>query len=99
YAILVNKNVRKDIVDLAIVYLDEAKNHLMASDLENKKHFEDKINLLNYSQYLLENKPRKVLRLLKKFDASEIDETTESFLAFLYYTAYQLRKDEKNSEP
>ncbi len=98
YAILVNKNVRKDIVNLAVVYLDEAKKHLLTKELEGKKDFEDKINLLNYSQYLLDNKPRKVLRLLKKFDASEIDETTESLLAFVYYTAYQLRKDEKNSE-
>lgn len=99
YAILVNKNVRKDIIDLSLIYLEESKKYLLTSDIGNKKHFEDKINLLNYSQYLLENKPRKVLRLLKKFDASEIDETTESLLAFVYYTAYQLRKDVKNSEP
>ncbi|HUH27388.1 hypothetical protein [Gelidibacter sp.] len=99
YAILVNKNVRKDIIDLSLIYLEESKKHLLTSDIENKKHFEDKMNLLNYSQYLLENKPRKVLRLLKKFDVSAIDETTESLLAFLYYTAYQLRKDVKNSEP
>lgn len=98
YAILVNKNVRKDIVDLALIYLDEADRHLIISDLDSKKHFQDKINLLKYSQYLLYNKPRKVLRLLKRFDASEIDDTTESLLAFLYYSAYQLRKDDANSE-
>lgn len=98
YAILVNKKVRKDIVDLAVTYLDEADKYLLTSDIDGKKNFEDKITLLRNSQYLLLNKPRKVLRLLKRFDTSEIDETTESLLAFIYYTAYQLRKDEKNSE-
>lgn len=98
YAILVNKNVRKDIVDLAAMYLDEADEYLLTTDMDGKKNFEDKITLLRNSQYLLLNKPRKALRLLKRFDTSEIDETTESLLAFIYYTAYQLRKDEKNSE-
>lgn len=98
YAILVNKNVRKDIVDLALTYLDEADRYLVASDMDGKKDFQDKISLLKYSEYLLFNRPRKVLRLLKRFDTSKIDETTESLLAFIYYSAYQLRKDEKNSE-
>ncbi len=98
YAILVNKNTRKDIVNLSIMYLDDADRYLLTSDISDKKDFKDKINLLRWSQYLLQNRPRKVLRLLKKFDTSEIDETTDSQLAFLYYAAYQLRKDEKNSE-
>lgn len=98
YAILVNKNVRNDIVDLAMLYLEEADRHLATSDLDGKKHFKDKVVLQEWSKNLIQNKPRKLLRLLKKFDTSEIDETTESLLSFLYYTAYQLRKDEKNSE-
>ena len=98
YAILVNKNVRKDFINLSEIYLDEADRFLATSDTKDKVNFDQKSRLLRLSTYLLQNKPRKVLRQLKKFDTSELDETNQSFLAFLYYTSYQLRKDEKNSE-
>lgn len=98
YAILVNQKTRKDIVNLSLRYLDDAERYLLTDSINGTKHFEDKISLLRWSQYLLQNRPKKVLRLLRRFDVSEIDETTESLLAFVYYTAYQLRKDEKNSE-
>ncbi|MBO3097661.1 hypothetical protein [Gelidibacter pelagius] len=98
YAILVNQKTRKDIVNLSLRYLDDAERYLLTDSINGTKHFEDKISLLRWSQYLLQNRPKKVLRLLRRFDVTEIDETTESLLAFVYYTAYQLRKDEKNSE-
>lgn len=98
YAILVNDKVRGDIINLTEIYLDEADKFLLESDIEDKMNFERKISMLRLSKYLLENRPKKVLRQLKKFNASEIDETNQSFLAFLYYTSYQLRKDAKNSE-
>ena len=98
YAILVDDNVRADIINMAEMYLDEADKYLLNSDIEEKINFEKKSSMLRLSKYLLENRPRKVLRKLKKFDASDMDETNQSFLAFLYYTSYQLRKDVKNSE-
>ncbi|MBA6152752.1 hypothetical protein [Gelidibacter maritimus] len=97
FAILVNRKTRQDIVSLSLRYLDDAERYLITDDINGKKHFADKISLLRWSQYLLQNRPKKVLRLLKRFDTSEIDETTASQLAFLYYTAYELRKDEKNA--
>ena len=98
YAILVNEKVRGDIINLTEIYLDEADKFLLESDIEDKMNFERKISMLRLSKYLLENRPKKVLRQLKKYNASEMDETNQSFLAFLYYTSYQLRKDAKNSE-
>ncbi len=98
YAILVSDKVREEIITLSELYLDEADKYLLESDIDDKINFERKSSLLRLSKYLLNNRPKKVLRQLKKYDPSGIDETNESLLAFLYYTSYQLRKDAKNSE-
>ena len=98
YAILVNETAREDIITLAELYLDDADFYLLGSDTNDKVNFESKSRMLRLSKYLLQNRPKKVLRQLKKFDSSKIDETNQSFLAFLYYTSYQLSKDAKNSE-
>ena len=98
YAILVGEKVREDIINLADRYLDEADRYLLESDADNKLTFQRKSELLRLSKYLLLNRPRKVIRSLKKFDRSEIDETNEMLLTFLYYTSYQLLKDEKNAQ-
>ena len=98
YSILVNAKVRKEIINLAELYLDEADKYLLESDSPDKLNFERKSSLLRLSRNLILNRPKKVLRQLKKIKPAEIDETNQSLFAFLYYTAYQLRKDEKNSE-
>lgn len=97
YAILVNEKTRKDILNLSTMYSDAADKYLLVDGLEDKLNLERKSHLLRLTEYLIENRPRKVLRKLKKFEKSEIDETNESLLAFLYYTAYQLKKQEKNA--
>ena len=98
YAILVNEKVRADIINLSDMYLDEADKYLLESDLSNKLILQRMSSLMRLSKYLLQNKPRKVLRQLKKFDRSEIDDTNQSLHAFLYYTAYKLQKNEKDAE-
>lgn len=98
YAIFVNDKVRGDIINLAELYLDEADTYFLNNDLENKLNFDQKSNMLRLSKYLLQNRPRKVLRELKKIERSEVDETNQTLLAFLYYTAYQLQKDRQNAE-
>ena len=98
YAILVNPKVREDIINLAEIYLDEADQYFLVADVDDKLSFEQKSSFLRLSKYLLENRPRKVLRKLNKLDHSEVDKTNQTLLAFLYYTAYQLQKDEKNAD-
>lgn len=98
YAILVHNNVREDIIQISDLYLDEAIAFLPDSRLEERSNFEQKAKLLGLSKFLLKNKPGKVQRQLKKIQTSEIDQTNKSLLAFLYYTSYQLQKDEKNAE-
>lgn len=98
YAILVNDNVRKDVINLALVYLDEADRYLLESSTGNKSNYEQKISLLRASQYLLQDRPRKVLRLLKKFDATHIEAMNDGLFAFLHYSAYRLKNDHENAE-
>lgn len=98
YAIMVHKNVRGDIINLAELYLDDADRFLLTTDADKKLDYEQKSRLLRLEKYLLQNKPAKVLRQLKRLKSEEIIETNQSLLAFLYYTAYQLRTDEKNAE-
>ncbi|MEO5787474.1 hypothetical protein [Gelidibacter sp.] len=98
YAILVDKTVRPDIINLAEIYLDEADKFLLDDSATNKTTFEQKSSMLRLSKYLLLNRPNKVLRQLKKFKPSEIDDANQSLLSYLYHTSYQLKKDEGNAE-
>jgi hypothetical protein len=98
YAILVDKKIRKDFINMANMYLENADKYLLESNVENKKDLTNKSSLLSLSQDLIQNRPGRVLRKLKKFEKSESEETNEGLLAFLYYTAYQLKNDKKNAE-
>ena len=98
YAILVSDKVRPDIINLSEIYLDEADKFLLENSMEDKINFQHKSSMLRLSKYLLQNRPKKVLRNLKRLKTEAMDETNQSFLAFLYYTSYQLREDDKNSE-
>ena len=96
FGIYVNKDVRGEIIKVSSIYLDEAS--ALASDkIENKAGLLQHIELLKIKQGLILNKPRRVLRQLKRIDASDIIETNSALVDFLYYTSYKLLKDEKNA--
>jgi hypothetical protein len=97
YAIFVNRKVKEEITDLAIVYIDEANRLLDKETLENKDTLKQKCELLKQKKFLVLKSPRKVLRYLKKVEPASIDKVNEPIYAFLYYTSYQLIKDEKNA--
>ena len=88
-ALHVNEKIRKDIIDLSNIYKDEALV-LLALDntLENEQALRQRAMLLGLQQYLILNRPKKVIRQLKKMDAATIDKTNRSFVAFLYYVGY-----------
>jgi hypothetical protein len=46
---------------------------------------------------LVLGKAKKVLRQLKRMDASEVNGPNEELVAFLYFTSYALLKDETNA--
>jgi hypothetical protein len=97
YAIFVNRKVKEEVTDLAIVYIDEANRLLDKEALKNKDTLKQKCELLKQKKFLVLKSPRKVLRYLKKVEPASIYKVNEPIYAFLYYTSYQLIKDEKNA--
>ena len=100
YAIHSEKLLKTEIVKLARIYFDEANWHLSESrDLTNE-HREmqtTQIKLMRLKEYLILNRPKKVLRQLKKIEATNNNESINKLIAFLNYTAYKLARDEENA--
>jgi hypothetical protein len=94
FAILVNGDVRPEIVKLSNHYLKEAK---VLNTSDNSELLKSKVELQNIKQDLVLGKAKKVLRQLKRLDASKIDSSNEALVAFLYFTSYILLKDENNA--
>ncbi|WP_411767727.1 hypothetical protein [Winogradskyella sp. A3E31] len=99
YATRVNKKVTSEFINLSSVYLNEAKDFLERSELENKPTLMQRCELLELKQYLVQARPRKVLRELERMEKDPgIEKTNESLKAFLYFTAYFLVNDEENAD-
>jgi len=96
YGIYVPEKLRKEIIILSTVYLEEASRLLEETATENKSSYLQQIELLKLKQDLVLNKPRRVLRLLKKIESNEIADFNVTLVDFLKYTAYGLLKDEEN---
>lgn len=94
FAVLVNENVRSEILNLSDIYLKEAEGFLVN---ETSEALQQKVELQRLKQILVLGKPKKVLRQLKRMDTSKIDEINEPLVAFLYFTSYLLLKDENNA--
>lgn len=94
FAVLVNDNVRPEIVKLSNYYLNEAED-LIAT--ENSEVLTQKIELQKIKQDLVLGKAKRVLRQLKRIESTEVDASNESLVAFLYFTSYILLKDETNA--
>jgi hypothetical protein len=97
FAVFAEKSARLEIIQLANIYFDEAISQLTKSNLINKRGFLQKCDLLKIKEYLILDKPRKVLRHLKKLNLNEIDSINQSLFSLLYYTAFKLLKDEEDA--
>lgn len=97
-SVYVNESIRSEIIDLSNIYLDEAVGFLEIEATEDKSTLKQRAELLKIQEYLILNRPKRVLRELKKMDAENIESTNEALVNFLYYTAYSILKDEKNIE-
>ena len=97
-SVYVNEAIRSEIIDLSNIYLDEAVGFLEIEATEDKSTLKQRAELLKIQEYLILNRPKRVLRELKKMDAENIESTNEALVNFLYYTAYSILKDEKNIE-
>lgn len=97
-SVYVNEAIRSEIIDLSNIYLDEAIDFLEIEATEDKSTLKQRAELLKIQEYLILNRPKRVLRELKKMEAENIESTNEALVNFLYYTAYSILKDEKNIE-
>lgn len=97
FSMYMKDNVRVDIVRLSNIYLDEARAFLESDSEENHLALKQRVELLKIQQSLITKRPKKVLRQLKRMDAETVETTNQSFVAFLYFTAYKILEDETNA--
>lgn len=94
YSILVNKDIRLDILKLSEFYFKEAEAFILNNEnLKNKLALSERILLTKLKADLIKNRPKKVLRQLKKIDDEVIKDTNKPLKTFLSYTAYKLLGD------
>lgn len=97
YSLLVNEKARPEILKLSDIYFAEAIAILEKDQaLENKAELIQRIELTKLTQNLIKNKPRRVLRQLKKLEELEIKKVNKPLQSFLYYTSYRLLNDKEN---
>lgn len=94
FSVLVNLDLKPEIVKLSTLYLNEAESFLE----EENEEFLQKIVLQRMKQSLVLGRPKKVLRQLKRLDDNDIKPTNDSLVAFLYFTSYAMLKDENNAK-
>ncbi|MBT8243734.1 MAG: hypothetical protein HKP48_01905 [Winogradskyella sp.] len=91
YSIFVNKSVRSEILKLSEIYFNEAEEFILNDeDLKDKPALNQRVLLTKLKKDLIKNRPKKVLRQLRKIDDEDLKETNQSLKAFLSYTAYKL---------
>ncbi len=94
FAVLVNTDVRKEITELADIYLEESIRLLEKEEMEDKFRFIQRLDLLKLKKDLILNRPRSVLRQLKRIDPDKINSSNDSLFAFLYYCSHILLENE-----
>ncbi len=94
FSIYSRNKTRKALMDMANIYLYEAKNILSVSKDKDKPKLEQRLELLSMQEYLILDRPKKVLRQLKRMEKDGIDSSNRSFAAFLYFTVSKLLNNE-----
>ncbi|MEZ4781184.1 MAG: hypothetical protein R2816_06305 [Flavobacteriaceae bacterium] len=97
FSLFVEEETREEIIELANLYLEESKKHLTTNNLPEKEAYSQRMDLLSLKQDLILNNPRKVRRLLRKIDETDIAEVNKGLYSFLNYTTFILLNDEENS--
>lgn len=98
FSTYVNATVRNEVIDLALIYLNEAIGLIENENPEKKAAFKQRCELLFLKKHLILNNPKKTLRQLKKYKNLEIAKNNESLYATLHYTAYKLLKKDDKAE-
>ncbi|WP_179336051.1 hypothetical protein [Winogradskyella costae] len=97
FSMYTKEKIRPALIELGIIYLNEASEFITIHPSEDQKVLTERVALLYMQQYLIKERPKKVLRQLNRMDIETIDANNQSFAAFLYYTTYKALKDETNA--
>tara|TARA_R110002049_G_scaffold309083_1_gene516679 strand:+ start:3133 stop:3990 length:858 start_codon:yes stop_codon:yes gene_type:complete len=98
FSMYMKAEIRSEMIDLSSIYLDEASEFIKTNSIEDQLKLTQRVELLKIQQSLITERPKKVLRQLKRMDTENIEANNQSFIAFLYYTAYRILNDETNAE-
>jgi len=98
FTLYADEKLRPELINLADIYLGEAVASLEEDIEEDKLTLKQRVELLKIQEYLVLKRPKKVLRQLNRIDAINIDNTNKTFVAFLYYTAYSILKNESKTK-
>jgi hypothetical protein len=96
YAIYNKEIIRPEILELSSIYLDEAEQFIETMEASEKDDLRLRCELTRLKQDLILNKPRRVLRQLKRLDTENASSSNKDLMAFLYFTAYRLDGDAEN---
>ncbi|REE24292.1 hypothetical protein DFQ09_10457 [Winogradskyella pacifica] len=97
YSMYLKEKARPTLIDLGLIYLNEASEFITANASEDQKALTERVSLLDVQQYLITKRPKKVIRQLNRMDAENMESNNQSLVAFLYYTAYKSINDETNA--
>jgi len=97
YSMYLKEKARPTLIDLGLIYLNEASEFITANPSEDQKALTERVSLLDVQQYLITKRPKKVIRQLNRMDAENMESNNQSLVAFLYYTAYKAVNDETNA--
>lgn len=98
FAMYVNPKIKSEVINLSHIYMDEALALIDTNEKEEALMQAQRIELLKIQEYLLDRRPKKVLRILRRIDADEIENNNKTFAAYLYYTAYSILNDVEEAE-
>nr|WP_321224889.1 hypothetical protein [uncultured Psychroserpens sp.] len=89
--------VRTEMIKLSNIYFEEALTFLDQNTTEDAQLYMQKIEFQKIKQELVLNNAKKALRQLKRLDPETVHISSESEIAFLYFTAHLLLRDEKSA--
>ncbi|MDT0558283.1 hypothetical protein RM697_06485 [Ichthyenterobacterium sp. W332] len=97
-AIVRNKDIERELIDLASIYINEAKGFAKSEAQNQQAILLQKCNLLSQFEWALRDKPKKLLRVLKDFGEEGVASANKSLFNLLNFTAYALLKNTDGME-
>lgn len=86
---------RSVIVAIVELYFEEARGLVMKEETNKQEAYIQKLELNKIKSALISGKPKKAKRLLKKYEASNIDEINKSLFLFLNYTTFMILDEQE----